>query len=89
MDFPITVTFRNLAHSDALEAEIREEAAALGDRCVVFTARPGRIRSILASPLPRERDLMRLRHDRQYVQLAAELWDMITPTLAATRGETA
>ncbi|MCC6470631.1 MAG: ABC transporter ATP-binding protein [Alphaproteobacteria bacterium] len=66
-----------------------DEAAALGDRCVVFTARPGRIRAILASPLPRERDLMRLRHDGQYVRLAAELWDMITPTLAATRGETA
>jgi hypothetical protein len=30
MDFPINVTFRNLAHSEALEAEIREEAAALG-----------------------------------------------------------
>jgi NitT/TauT family transport system ATP-binding protein len=66
-----------------------DEAAALGDRCVVFTARPGRIRAILDSPLERERDLLRLRHDRRYVQLAAELWDMITPDLAATRGESA
>ena len=66
-----------------------DEAAALGDRCVVFSPRPGSIRSILNSPLPRERDLLRLRHDRRYVQLAAELWDMITPTLAETRGESA
>ncbi len=66
-----------------------DEAAALGDRCVVFSPRPGSIRSILDSPLPRERDLLRLRHDQRYVRLAAELWDMITPTLAATRGESA
>jgi len=66
-----------------------DEAAALCDRCVVFSARPGTIRKVLESPLPRERDLLRLRHDRRYVELAAELWDMITPTLTATKGETA
>ena len=66
-----------------------DEAAALGDRCVVFSPRPGTIRQVLVSPLPRERDLMRLRHDQHYVQLAAALWDMITPNLTATRGESA
>lgn len=66
-----------------------DEAAALGDRCVVFSPRPGRIAAILDSPLPRDRNLLRLRHDPHYVQLAAQLWDMITPTLAATRGESA
>ncbi len=66
-----------------------DEAAALGDRCVVFSPRPGTIKTIVKSPLPRERDLLRLRHDQQYVKLAAELWDMITPTLTATRGESA
>lgn len=66
-----------------------DEAAALGDRCVVFSPRPGTIAKILDSPLPRDRDLLRLRHDSQYVKLAAELWDLITPTLAQTRGESA
>lgn len=66
-----------------------DEAAALCDRCVVFSGRPGTIRSVLDSPLPRDRDLMRLRHDRRYVALAAELWDMITPMLTQTRGESA
>jgi NitT/TauT family transport system ATP-binding protein len=66
-----------------------DEAAALGDRCVVFSPRPGTIRTILKSPLPRDRDLLRLRHDHRYMQLTAELWDMITPTLAVSRGETA
>ncbi|WP_426955668.1 ABC transporter ATP-binding protein [Muricoccus radiodurans] len=66
-----------------------DEAAALGDRCVVFSPRPGTIRAVLESPLPRERDLMGLRRDPHYLALTAELWDMITPTLAATRGESA
>ena len=64
-----------------------DEAAALCDRCVVFSPRPGTIRAILDSPLGRERDLLRLRHDPRYVQMAAELWDMITPMLAATKGD--
>ena len=64
-----------------------DEAVALADRVVVFSPRPGTIRRIVESPLPRERDLLRLRHDPQYVGLTAELWDMIAPTLTQTRGE--
>jgi NitT/TauT family transport system ATP-binding protein len=64
-----------------------DEAAALGDRCVVFSPRPGTVRAVLDSPLPRDRDLLRLRHDRRYVEMTAMLWDMITPNLAMTRGE--
>jgi NitT/TauT family transport system ATP-binding protein len=64
-----------------------DEAVALGDRCVVFSPRPGTIRQVVKSPLPRERDLLRLRHDPNYIALTAELWDLITPTLAETRGE--
>jgi NitT/TauT family transport system ATP-binding protein len=64
-----------------------DEAAALGDRCVVFSPRPGTVRAVLDSPLPRDRDLLRLRHDRRYVETTAMLWDMITPNLAMTRGE--
>jgi NitT/TauT family transport system ATP-binding protein len=64
-----------------------DEAVALGDRCVVFSPRPGTIRQIVKSPLPRERDLLRLRHDPDYIALTADLWDLITPTLAETRGE--
>ena len=33
-----------------------DEAAALGDRCVVFSARPGTITHVIESTLPRERD---------------------------------
>jgi NitT/TauT family transport system ATP-binding protein len=61
-----------------------DEAAALGDRCIVFSARPGTITHMIESPLPRDRDLLRLRHDPRYMKLAAELWDLITPNLIAS-----
>jgi NitT/TauT family transport system ATP-binding protein len=64
-----------------------DEAVALCDRCVVFSPRPGTIRNVVASPLPRERDLLQLRHNHDYLALTAGLWDLITPTLAETRGE--
>jgi NitT/TauT family transport system ATP-binding protein len=59
-----------------------DEAAALGDRCVVFSSRPGTITHMISSPLPRERDLTRLRHDARYMKLSAQLWDLIMPSLA-------
>ena len=61
-----------------------DEAAALCDRCVVFSPRPGTIRRIVPSPLPRERDLFRLRRDPRWQEMAAELWDLITPMLSAS-----
>jgi NitT/TauT family transport system ATP-binding protein len=64
-----------------------DEAVALSDRAVVFSPRPGTIRHIATTPLARDRDLTRLRHDPAYVRMTAELWDLITPTLHATRGE--
>ena len=66
-----------------------DEAVALGDRIAVFSPRPGTIRRMLDSPLPRDRNLYRLRHDPNYVQLTAELWDMLAPTLTESRGEAA
>jgi NitT/TauT family transport system ATP-binding protein len=61
-----------------------DEAAALGDRCIVFSPRPGTITHVIESPLPRDRDLLRLRHDPRYMKLTAGLWDLITPNLTAS-----
>lgn len=66
-----------------------DEAVALADRCLVFTPRPGTIRKVVDIPLPKDRNLMRLRHDPDYVRTTAEIWDLIAPTLAQTRGEAA
>ena len=59
-----------------------DEAVALADRVAVFSARPGTIRSIVASPLARDRDLLRLRRDPAFVSLTAELWDMLAPAVS-------
>jgi NitT/TauT family transport system ATP-binding protein len=56
-----------------------DEAAALADRIVVFSKRPGTIRKIIRSPLAKDRDLKFLRRDPEYVRLSAELWDLVSP----------
>lgn len=57
-----------------------DEAVALGDTIAVFSPRPGTITKVIQSPLSRDRDLARLRHDSSYVDLTAELWDMVVPS---------
>lgn len=60
-----------------------DEAVALADRCAIFTARPGTIREVLDIPLPRDRDLFKLRHDKTYTELTARLWDEMMPSIHA------
>jgi NitT/TauT family transport system ATP-binding protein len=62
-----------------------EEAIALGDRCVVFSARPGRILDIIDIPLPPDRDLMQIRYDPSFAQTSARLWELLTPELEGTK----
>jgi NitT/TauT family transport system ATP-binding protein len=59
-----------------------DEAVALADRCVVFTQRPGTIKQIIDVDLPRDRDLMKLRHNQRYTELTAQLWDHLAPALS-------
>jgi NitT/TauT family transport system ATP-binding protein len=89
MQIEVLKLCRNLGKTVLFVTHDLDEAVALGDRCAVFSPRPGTIRRIIDIPLPRSRDLMRLRHDSDYVKTTAELWDILAPTLAATRGETA
>jgi len=58
-----------------------DEAIALGDRCLVFSARPGTIVKDVPIPLPRERDMVALRKDARYRLLCGELWDHLAPAL--------
>jgi NitT/TauT family transport system ATP-binding protein len=62
-----------------------EEAIALGDRCVVFSARPGRILEIVDIPLSPDRDLMQLRYDPLFAKTSARLWELLTPELDGAR----
>jgi len=51
------------------------EAIALADRVVVFTARPGKIRTIRAIDLPRPRDIFNVRFSEHFARLHEALWN--------------
>ncbi|CAO3428129.1 ABC transporter, ATP-binding protein (cluster 1, maltose/g3p/polyamine/iron); ABC transporter, ATP-binding protein (cluster 10, nitrate/sulfonate/bicarbonate) [Azospirillum endophyticum] len=64
-----------------------DEAVALGDRCVVLTGRPGTVREIVTIDLPRDRNLYRLRSNRQYIAATDHLWGLLAPDAAREEGE--
>ena len=63
-----------------------DEAIALGDRCVVFTARPGTVRDVIDVDLPRDRNLLKLRTDPRYLELTGRVWSLLAPTLEMAGG---
>jgi NitT/TauT family transport system ATP-binding protein len=54
-----------------------DEAVFLGDRILLMTSRPGRIREILTVEIPRPRDITRVRSDPRSVQLRTHIWDQL------------
>jgi NitT/TauT family transport system ATP-binding protein len=54
-----------------------DEAIMLGDRVVVATTRPGRIKAILPVPLARPRSSYDVKADPTYISLREELWDLL------------
>jgi NitT/TauT family transport system ATP-binding protein len=64
-----------------------DEAITLGDRIVVLTDRPGKVRGVLEVEIPRPRTGNTLRHHPLYTDLRDELWRLLkkaTPAEAAT-----
>jgi NitT/TauT family transport system ATP-binding protein len=51
-----------------------DEAVTLGDRIVLMTAHPGRIKTIVEVPFPRPRDVLALRKDPAYGALVFRIW---------------
>jgi NitT/TauT family transport system ATP-binding protein len=58
-----------------------DEAIAIGDRCVVFTRRPGTIDRLVDIPLAPDRDILKLRHDPTYMEITAQLWEVLAPSV--------
>lgn len=54
-----------------------EEAIALGDRVVVLSARPARVREILAIDIPRPRTVASVIADRRFVELRDRCWRLL------------
>jgi len=52
-----------------------DEAIALGDRVVVFSGRPGRIKLDIEVNLPRPRDVATIRFDEEFRRLSRVIWD--------------
>src|SRR5690606_13509069 len=50
------------------------EAIALGDRVVVMSKRPGRVKLVRDVDLPRPRDMHKIRFEARYAELFEELW---------------
>jgi NitT/TauT family transport system ATP-binding protein len=55
------------------------EAIALADRVIVFSGRPGRVKLVRAVPLPRPRDVERVRFTPEFGELHEELWTELRP----------
>jgi len=54
-----------------------EEAIALGDKVVVLTAGPARVKACFRVDLPRPRVVQDIRFDRQFVSLYQQIWEAL------------
>lgn len=54
-----------------------DEAILLGDRIVMMTCRPGRIREILPVEIPRPRKIISVRAHPRYIELRNSIWEML------------
>jgi NitT/TauT family transport system ATP-binding protein len=54
-----------------------DEAVFLGDRIMVMTAQPGKVKTFVPVPLARPRDIMELQEMPQYGELIAHIWSSL------------
>jgi NitT/TauT family transport system ATP-binding protein len=54
-----------------------DEAVALGDRVIVMTAHPGRIKADIPVDIPRPRDPMEMRTTPEYLEITQHVWHLL------------
>jgi NitT/TauT family transport system ATP-binding protein len=64
-----------------------EEALMLGDRTVVMTAQPGRIKEIIDVPFPHPRDLLTLSASAEFGKLKLDIWRVLEDEVNRARAE--
>ncbi len=64
-----------------------DEALLLGDRTVVMTAQPGRIKQIIDVPFPHPRNLMTLSASAEFGRLKLDIWRVLEDEVMRARAE--
>jgi NitT/TauT family transport system ATP-binding protein len=64
-----------------------EEALLLGDRTVIMTAQPGRIKQIIDVPFPHPRDLVTLAASPEFGRLKLDIWRVLEEEVMRARAE--
>jgi NitT/TauT family transport system ATP-binding protein len=64
-----------------------EEALLLGDRTIVMTAQPGRIKEIKNIPFPHPRDIMTLSASAEFGALKLDIWRILESEVLQARAE--
>ena len=64
-----------------------EEALLMGDRTVIMTAQPGRIKRIIDVPFPHPRDLMQLSASPEFGRLKLDIWRVLEEEVNRARAE--
>lgn len=62
-----------------------DEAVTLGDKIVVMTAHPGRIKAVVDVDLPRPRNILELRRDPRFGELVFQIWGYLRSEVDAAR----
>ena len=63
-----------------------EEALLMGDRTVIMTAQPGRIKQIIDVPFPHPRDLIQLSASAEFGRLKLDIWRVLEEEVTRARG---
>jgi len=64
-----------------------EEALLLGDRCVLMTAQPGRLKRIIDIPFPHPRDVITLGASPEFGALKLDIWRVLEEEVNRARAE--
>ncbi len=64
-----------------------EEALLMGDRTVIMTAQPGRIKQIIDVPFPHPRDLIELSASAEFGRLKVDIWRVLEEEVTRARAE--
>jgi NitT/TauT family transport system ATP-binding protein len=64
-----------------------EEALLMGDRTVIMTAQPGRVKQVIDVPFPHPRDLMRLSASGEFGRLKLDIWRVLEDEVTRARAE--